>query len=231
MNDDKIIERVRRLLSMAEDASSPNEAMIAARRARSLMDKHQISKADIESAVGTQFLETEAKKETSVRRQWMRFLSHSAAILNDCDPLLSSSPRVRYFFQGFKSDAIVAKLTMDYFVDTCERLCSKSTAVGVSNKNFYRVGFSQSIALRAEEIVKERDKLKTSNGKGLVFCKKSAIAKHFGDYPTVKQKPVREPSPDEMISYLAGREDGQNVGLEKQINREHKPRISAHKEG
>ena len=35
----KIKERIAKLLAMARDASSPNEAAIAAQRARSLMDK------------------------------------------------------------------------------------------------------------------------------------------------------------------------------------------------
>ena len=42
MKDEKIIERIKKLLRLAEDNSSPNEAMIAAKRARSLMDQHQI---------------------------------------------------------------------------------------------------------------------------------------------------------------------------------------------
>ena len=59
MNDeDKLIDRIRKLLALAEDAASQNEALIAARRARSLMDKHQITKGDIERAAGSQFLET-----------------------------------------------------------------------------------------------------------------------------------------------------------------------------
>ncbi len=43
----EIIERVRKLLSMAVDTSSPHEAAIAASRARKLMDKHQIDLADL----------------------------------------------------------------------------------------------------------------------------------------------------------------------------------------
>ena len=44
----KIMERVRKLLAMAKDATSPHEAAIAARRARSLMDKHQLEEHEME---------------------------------------------------------------------------------------------------------------------------------------------------------------------------------------
>ncbi|NNK82763.1 MAG: DUF2786 domain-containing protein, partial [Flavobacteriaceae bacterium] len=41
MIDEKIVTRIENLLRMAEDSSSPNEAAIAAVRAKKLMDKYQ----------------------------------------------------------------------------------------------------------------------------------------------------------------------------------------------
>lgn len=43
----KIRERIRKLLAMAGDASSPQEAAIAARRAKALLHKYNLSEADV----------------------------------------------------------------------------------------------------------------------------------------------------------------------------------------
>lgn len=214
---DKIIQRIKKLLSMAEDVSSPNEAMIAARRARSLMDKHQITKDDIATTEDNQFLESIAKRQTSVRKQWLLNLWSAAGMLNDCEPVVSGSPFVKYMFRGFKADSIVAKLTMDYLVETCDRCCAKSTAFGLSEKNFFRLGFSEAVQERVREILKERAKLKTSKGKGLIVSKHDSIVAHFGDLPTLKQRETREPTYDELEAYEDGWENGNKVGLDKQV--------------
>ena len=39
--------RIRKLLAMAGDASSPNEAAIAAKRAKALLNEHNLSEADV----------------------------------------------------------------------------------------------------------------------------------------------------------------------------------------
>jgi len=44
---DKIVERVRKLLAMSEDTSSPHEAAIAAKRAAHLMQQYNIDNAAV----------------------------------------------------------------------------------------------------------------------------------------------------------------------------------------
>jgi len=63
--DEKILKRIKNLLDMAMDSSSPNEAMIAARRSRALMDEHQISKDDLLSIDDNSFGVTEVDLRTS----------------------------------------------------------------------------------------------------------------------------------------------------------------------
>ena len=52
MSKDKIIDKVKKLLALSE-SSNPNEAFLAAKRARRLMDQHSLTKKDIESAGGS----------------------------------------------------------------------------------------------------------------------------------------------------------------------------------
>lgn len=215
---DKVIGKIQKLLAMAEDTSSPNEALIAARRARALMDKYQLSRADIEKEVGSQFLETKADLVTSRRRVWVVNLWSAAADLNDCVAVITHSPRVEYLFQGFKSDSIVAKLTMDYLVDTCNRLCNESQSKGISEKNFFRVGFSQSIRQRAASIAEERKTtFVDSTGTALVPLKESMIEAHFGSLEPMNSINQREPSDREMAALMEGVRMGKNVCLDKQV--------------
>ena len=226
MSDEKVIKRVKKLLAMAEDASSPNEALIAAKRARALMDKHQLSKSDIE-LFGSEFLETIADKKTGNRRRWLIDLGSAAGLLNDCVFCFNKKPPIEYKFRGFKSDAIVAKLTMDYLVETCERLLKTTSSFGVSEKNFYRLGFAEAVEERAYAISLERKEIVTSGGKDLVITKQNSINAHFGELTAVKFRDTRQPSLSEWSAYKKGLEDGESVGLDKQIKSEGHLRIDS----
>lgn len=205
---------------MAEDTSSPNEAMIAARKARILMDKHQISKSDVESVIGDQFAETKASKETKKAQTWLRILTYSVAKLNDCRAVLGWNGLRLYQFQGFKSDAIVAKLTMDYLIEACERACSLSKTKGRSEKNYFRLGFVQSVNDRINEIVKERTEtfVDKETGNSLIPVKSAMIAEHFGDLSSAKSPEVRSPNETEEKAFFDGLINGNKVGLEKQVH-------------
>lgn len=224
-DNEKIIRRVKRLLAMAEDASSPNEAMIAAKRARALMDKYQISKSDTE-LLDEQFLEAVADKRGSVRRQFLINLLIACANLNDCIAVIKSPPDVRYIFRGFKSDAIVAKLTFDYLVETCDRLCQKSDALGASEKNFFRLGFSEAIEARAYKIKMERSNLKTSSGKELTLCKQELVREHFGDLQKMRPRNTRPARREELSAYYDGVEKGSETSLDKQIKADRRDRLN-----
>ena len=226
---DKVIQKVQKLLAMAEDTSSPNEALLAANRARKLMDKHQLSKDDIERATGDQFLETTADRKTKTCQTWLRFLVQASAYLNDCRPVLGWDGLKLYKFQGFKADAIVAKLTMDYLVDACERALEKSNSHGRSEKNFFRIGFSEMVLRRAIAVKKEREKsfVSASTGTALVPVKEAMILSHFGVMGKARKTQVREPSVDEAQAYANGLRTGRHVGLEKQVEGQETTKLAA----
>lgn len=224
----KVISKIHKLLAMAEDSSSPNEALIAARRARNLMDKYQLSKADIEKEVGSQFLETQADLTTGRRRVWVVNLWSAAADLNDCVAVIVRSSKVEYRFQGFKSDALVAKLTMDYLVEVCTRLCEASNARGISEKNFFKVGFSEEIMKRASLIAEERrESFVDSTGTALVPVKESMIEAHFGKLKPMETINQREPSEGEVMAMLDGIRQARSVSLDKQVDGDETTKLEA----
>lgn len=219
---DKVIDKIVKLLAMANDTSSPNEAMIAAKRARALMDKHDISVQDIEKTDGSQFLETEYDTGSRKAFKWMTQLAAAAGQMNDCVVLIRGREQVVVFaFQGFKGDAIVARLTLAYFVEACQRQCFASGAMGSSEKNFFRLGFSHALSLRVQALVAERtNTVVSTTGTALVPLKRQQVLAHFGQ----NGKPYRMPktrgaTEREFNAFQEGISMGQQLGLTQQIER------------
>lgn len=217
---DKIIDKIQKLLAMAADTSTPNEALIAARRARALMDKYQITVGDIESKKGSQFLETciHTKYKRGVR--WMMFLAKAAGNLNDCMPLVARNVEnnVDYLFQGFRADAIVAKLTMEYFMQSCQRALKQQSLSGKTENNFFRLGFASMIDRRVQEVMIERQKSFVSpQGTALVPLKMAMVKDYFGMADS-RKFPTRDPaSKEEQAAFVAGIEEANKLSLEKQV--------------
>lgn len=95
--DEKILERIRRLLAMAKDASSPNEAGIAARRAQKLIEEYNLENIEsilsdledddnVEEEVVTKFkVAGNSKKVAKEIPIWCNRLSVAVARLFDCE--------------------------------------------------------------------------------------------------------------------------------------------------
>lgn len=216
----KIIKRVKKLLAMAGDASSPEEAMIAARQARALMDRHEIKKEDIKEDVefGSMF----AGKPMQRPPKWKEYLSVSVANYNDCvtkyqwDPDMENS---RDVFCGFKADAIVAAHMFDYLCDTIERMCNQRKIKGRGARFQYKLSFSNRVSLRLRSATAERETVhKNISGQSLVVIKSSLVRQHFSDvkYSEDSYKP-RAPTQDEIDAYMQGVKDGSSISLDKQV--------------
>jgi len=219
-NEDKIISKINKLLLMANDVSSPAEAMIAAKKARMLMDKHQLSITDLEKNIGTQFLETSIIVNKSIRENWLMQLAASVACLNDCIATVSRNTNVTYSFRGFKADSIVSKLTLVYLMELCEKLCFQSESSTKSEKNLFKKGFAESINKRINQELETRKKtFVRSNGTSLIPLKKELIENHFGSLKAHKRQKVNKcVSEKEFKSYLSGLEHGNKASLNKQID-------------
>ena len=233
-NMDRIIEKISKLLAMANDSSSPNEAMIAARRARALMDKHQLEVSDIEAAKGSQFLELQYELNGSRSPKWMVALASASSSLNDCRVLRQRGiydTNMSFVFQGFKADTIVAKLTFEYFVEACERQLKQLKLKGASKRNFFRLGFAQQVNYRCALIVNERQQtMVSSTGTALIPLKMSQIIEYFDETGTYKPAPTRNASSEEIAAYMRGVEQGKQLGLDPQVEGERAKALKAQKE-
>lgn len=182
MEREKILERIRRLLAMSKDTSSPNEAAIAARRARSMMDKYQIQEIDIErhtfnnNDFGESVYKTDNKRKMP---QYMNILCIAVAKFNDCRVYLDSGETVGILYKGFIADVSMCHLMMDYLVQEMKDQAFWNSN-GRADANMYKLGFARGIHDQVKEMLIERKKITLSDGKQLIVVKSALVDKQYG---------------------------------------------------
>lgn len=217
---DKVIERIRRLLAMGGDTSSQNEAAIALRRARALMDEFQVTLADLENLSHDDFGTTSFDVGSTRQKIWVSTLACSVAEMNDC--LVDFKQRMRrsenkvYIFQGFKEDVKLCDFMLVYLVDTCNRLYERDKAelglVGTADKNDYLQGMACGLAQRIKTITDERKTILSGKctNRSLVLSKMSAVEEKFGVVKHSISKDKRDANP---IAYIGGKIAANDVQL------------------
>lgn len=230
---DKILTRIQALLAMGGDVSSEHEAEIALRRARKLMDQHQITLSDIEN-IKTDDMGVSAYDVGSTRQQrWVTSLAISVANLNDCIVQYATRHRwenKRYEFKGFKEDASICEFMLVYLVDTCNRLYLRDKKrlglSGAGDKNDYLRGITSGLEERIETLIAERKLAKASDGRSLMVVKMAVVENEFGQakYTTAAAK-----QPKNYNAYVTGQKTANEVHLGSFVGNEtaDKMKISA----
>jgi len=220
----KLLERIRKLYAMAQEAdSSPHEAEIALRRCRSLMERFGVSESDLETP---EFSSTKVGKGYRSTPAYVSVLGASVGLLHDC--LCVDSGHIE--FRGFSVDADVASLTYDYLFDAMERSLKMRKAAGEvapgrSASFDYRVGYAISVMKRCQAIDEERRQ-------GVVQNVDTSVDVIALDHSLVVKKLelVREACSDDLArtrprkvryrdgeAHRAGSADGEHVSLDQQI--------------
>lgn len=227
----KIIERIKQLLKMAADVSSPNEAAIAAGRARKLMDKHQIDLSDLKDE-STGFGFQKADKPYRFMPLWKNVLSVAVGKFNDCKVTQSheyktsnNSYSYRIMFQGFEPDVIIAVSMYEHLCDTINRLCAiylaelNHTKYMAKLGDAYKKSASVVICDRLRELQKSREKeFINSNGTALVLFKMTQVNKEFGE-AKYTNKPLPTLVDRETLSaQRRGKTDAASISLNIQID-------------
>jgi hypothetical protein len=228
MTDEKILKRIERLLAMSKDASSPNEAAIAARRAEALMREHNLNEADVilKEMTDDDIVDIESSTGYSTIPHWMMRLTVPVAKLMDCEVrayVYNREKRVTYL--GQKEDAQVAAWIFEYLVDQVKRLSKKYRAeqrkkFGAghgTNMGDYREGVVISILATIAEMIAEKEtQLKEhTTGTALVVRKKDLIEQKFGE---TKYGNNKGRSMSDADAYHRGREDGNNVRINPAVS-------------
>jgi len=224
MKQDKVLERVRKLLAMSRDTASPHEAAIAARRARALMDEYQISELDLTtvsaSDMGSETLNTKTKQVVMP----IDALSVACAKLNDCKARLTRiNGFVSYTFEGMLADAVCAGEMLKYLRNEMYRQ-AEAKAVGRADRHAYRLGFAAGVQEQVKEILKEREQLKTKqSGTSLMVIKQALVEQHFG---AAKYRRKSSSFQGDSDAFKQGMRAGKHVNLSRQVSEQPQTRIS-----
>ena len=236
MEFEKVKDRIRKLLNMANDTSSPNEAAIAAERARKLMAKHQLDNADIvmeELDDPDQLIYCETGKSYRKMPGWMQSLAVSVARASDCQVKLAFSSettakgRAKYQlrFEGYKPDVELSEWLFNYL---CKQIDQQADAEKKLNQRFpadsyrespqrymssFRDGMSSGIRKKLAEFYADNDESVSDTARSLVIAKDNAIAEKFGRALYKKSNRFNA----DRSGYGAGKTASKNVNVSKGI--------------
>src|SRR5215475_1934094 len=133
----KIADKIRKLLALANNNSNAEEAASAAAMAAALLAEHNLTVGQIETAV-----DDARTSDEFVTRNWSRAMCHALAELNFCMSWYSSE-RGGYdtvTILGTQANVTTTRVMLDYLVQTAIRLAEERCATERDRQHF-RKGF------------------------------------------------------------------------------------------
>lgn len=216
----RIIDRIRKLLAMADDKSSPREAAIAADRARRLMDAWQIQLHDIPEA--SKFSTGAAGKARKYTAIWEQMIAVALARLNDCQTVwVRKSPIGGYHigFRGYTPDVNICVMVFEHLVSAASSECK----IALTGKKYnarlgtkFKQAFASEIVDRIDEMIKMREAMLVSEldcGTSMILSKRSEVEKLFGKVGTREIGIRMGVLTDERLAEELGSKAGQAAAL------------------
>ena len=216
-----IIEKIKKLLALA-NSSNEHEAALAAGHAQRLLSEHNLAMADIEASNKPDKAD---KVETAVSKilpKWLRHLSAGVSSAFDCQAIHHPATG-KMTFIGVGADVQIAVYTFTYLDRTVRKLCSTYMKNHVSSAiaNRQRELMRQSYYLGAVSTINGRlreQKVQTPVTTGaLVLVKEGLIRQAMNEIGTIRTMHSRR-SYISSDAYSKGQSDGEEVGINHGIN-------------
>jgi hypothetical protein len=216
VDNSPIIEKIRKLLALA-NSSNEHEAALAAGHAQRLLSEHNLAMADIAAAHKpdkADKVETAASKSLP---KWLRHLSAGVSTAFDCQAIHHPATG-RMTFIGVGADVQIAAYTFTYLERTVRKLCSTYMKQHVSTAivNRHRELMRQSYYLGAVSTITDRlreQKEQTPVTTGaLVPVKEGLIRQAMNEIGNLRTMRSRK-SYISSDAYSRGQTDGGQVGI------------------
>lgn len=220
MSLDKIKDRIAKLLAMAANNGNEHEALLAAERARKLMDQYQLSEMDA-TQTDNRFGEVVNKKGYRFAPKWTNWLAVAVGKFNDCqvDLIRADDRNLHLRWRGYSEDVQVALSMFEYFSAVIANECSKDQLARGYTRYYARVGtvFKEAMASRLGDrlaamlAARDAETKDSTTGTSLVVRKATAVAEHFGAirYEEVTHK--HQYTEEQMHAYWQGIAAGDGV--------------------
>lgn len=150
---EKVLDKIEKLLSLANKAGSPEEAAASLAKAHELLMKHQLEMAEVYSRIKSSDF---GLYYTRVYSKWSTILAQAVQLIL---PVRAMARGTNVGFAGTEEDVRVATMIFTYLYDTMEygvkRLYRKTRKSGEQTsglKTSYRAGFTYMVHQRAQEM-------------------------------------------------------------------------------
>lgn len=156
MNNKEVIEKVKKILALAENNPNENEALAAALKAQKMMAKFHIQEEDLRDEVTESTIDSIVAKHNGKTAKWRLSLALVIAANFRCRVYIQNGKDV--CFMGYEEDAVICKEVFLSMYSIGEKLSnklkreirkSKGTATGV--KNTFCCGFVDGIKSELEK--------------------------------------------------------------------------------
>lgn len=151
MSEERILDKVKKLLALANNAgATEGERDNALRMAHNMLAKHNLAMRDLEEHEQQEGRE-EVKSET-FGMQWCRAIARDMANLFFCKTYLGgklNATRMTYYFVGKESNAVTAQLMTEYLINNILKECRKRYGHNLAPE-------SRSFALGAADVINNR---------------------------------------------------------------------------
>jgi len=211
-----IIEKIKKLLALA-NSSNEHEAALAAGHAQRLLAEHNLAMADIEASHKPDKADRVETTVAKVLPKWLRLLSAGVSTAFDCQAIHHPATG-RMTFIGVGADVQIAAYTFTYLERTVRKLCGTYMKQHVSTNipNRHRELMRQSYYLGAVSIITTRlreQKVQTPVTTGaLVPVKEGLIRQAMNEIGPIRTLHSRR-SYINADAYSSGQTDGSRVGI------------------
>jgi Protein of unknown function (DUF2786) len=207
----KAISKVKKLLAMASQQASPQEAELAAQRAAEILEKYNVNFAEVtieelrhgDGIVGEKVYANVNKGAAKVISEWAQWLCTAVAEFYDCHANVTDGTiklgevdiKARMIeFIGYETDVRVCSWMYEYLFQTILRhsivhgqQLNQEGIIGNAMKKplgAFREGCALEIARRLRVLLAERDKRRQGDEKStaLVLMKRHSIEAAFGQF-------------------------------------------------
>lgn len=191
-NTERILERVRRLLAIADDpAASDNEQRIAMERAQKLMDEHAIAEWQLEQKTGNRekIIERTIRFELKPINSFKKDLAMIVAKANRCQVafLFGKARNGRCVIGGLtfygtandidKAETIWTAMEVSRSLMWRRRARENGFAPNAAWRNGYYLGFQEEISRRYDELRKDMESSNT--GHELILTRDRAVNEYI----------------------------------------------------
>jgi hypothetical protein len=216
-----IIEKIRKLLALA-NSSNEHEAALAAAHAQRLLSEHNLAMADVEAKHHPQSADKVETTAAKTLPKWVRNLSGGVCSAFDCQAIHHPA-QGKMSFIGVGADVQIAAYTFAYLDRTVRRLCSSYMKYRVNDGNLSNRNkelMRQSYYLGAvstinSQLVQQKVQTPVTPG-ALVPIKEGLIKKAMSELGPIRTVRGRR-SYINSNAYNQGQTDGKNVSVHKGV--------------